>query len=496
MGDMDNRGHGEKMNYDVILINPGIESPYKVPFPPFAFLFIAPKLAEAGYRVKIFDVQIEATKTLIKLLKHTDPIWVGFTVMTGSAIKNTIKIAKIVRKYKPHTPIVFGGAHPTLLPGETLKHPLVDIVVISEGEITVVELTKALEKGADLSDAAGIGFKKDGEICITKKRDFIKDWDHVVELDWSFIDVPKYINYTGGYENLPIITSRGCPFRCAFCYNLKAHRRRWRGWSAEKTIEEIKKLLDFGINYISFQDDAFAINPERVKKIAAFLGENNIKWSLDNGLRVSLLTDELATIFKDTNCDHLAFGAESGSQKILDHIKKDITVEQILNSAKITMNHGMGAKYSWMIGIPGEREEDIWATLDIIDKINEINPYAAHFIGIFSPYPGIELVEDAINLGWQPPDSLEGWSKLREEQDLPYVKNIWFLRAISFTCYLLYATNTQSRTFSQMNPILKIPIRLLRKSAKLRWEKRFFHFPLEYKLLLTAKNLMGRLGLL
>jgi len=482
-------------NFEVILINPKLENPYNSIFPPFAYLFIAPKLIESGFRVKIFDNQIEDEYRLVDILKKSDPLWIGFTVMTGSAIKNVLKLTKIVKKYKPYTPIVFGGAHPTLLPEDTLKHPMVDIVVISEGELTTIELSEALQEKRDLTYIKGIGFKKEGKIIINEKREFIQDWDKNLYFSWDLIDFKKYINHLGKFQNLPFITSRGCPFRCSFCYNLKANYRKWRGWSAEKTIEEIKKIIDFGINYISFEDDAFDIDFKRIKLISTFLKENSIRWSLDNGLRVSLFNEEKASLFKDTNCDHLSFGAESGSQKILDYINKDITVEQIINVSEITQHFHLGAKYSWMIGFPNETKDDIWATLNLIDTINKINSRSAHFIGIFAPYPGVELVRDAEKLGWRPPHSLEEWSLLREEQNPPYIKDIWLLRAISISCYILFATETQSRTFSALNPFLKYPLTILRISAKFRWRKRFFSFPIEYKILMFSKNFLSKIGI-
>lgn len=232
-------------NYDVILIRPeiGMFKTYKTEFPPFAYLFLAPKLAENGYEVKIFDLQVENKSDLVKLLKRNSPIWVGLTTVTGPTITTGLETAKIVRSINPDIPIVWGGPHPTILPEQTAEHDLVDIVVKGEGEHTVVELTKVLEKGRDLKTVDGVVFKKGGKWHVNKDREFITNWDAEVELDWTYIDIKKYINHIDGFKNLPIITSRGCPHRCAFCWTVLGYKRKWNGWSAEVAIKKIQKIL-------------------------------------------------------------------------------------------------------------------------------------------------------------------------------------------------------------------------------------------------------------
>lgn len=480
-------------NYDVILIRPkiGMFKTYKTDFPPFAYLFLAPILAKNGYEVKVFDQQVEKKSDLVALLKKHSPLWIGLTTVTGPTITTGLETAQLVRSINPDVPIVWGGPHPTVLPEQTAKHDLVDIVVKGEGERTVVELTKVLDKGGDLETVNGIVFKKGGTVHVNKDREFITDWDSEVELDWTYIDINKYINHVGGFKNLPIITSRGCPYRCAFCWTLLGYKQNWNGWSAENTIKEIEKILSYGIDYVTFQDDNFAVNIDRLKKIAKYLQQQNIKWSADNGFRVGRHIDiDLMETLKKSNCDHVAFGAESGSQRILNFIHKGISIDQIVDSAKVTDKVGMGAKYTWMIGFPTETKEEIFMTLNLIDKIKEINPKTTHVLNIFYPYPGLALFDEAVKYGWEMPKSLEEWSVIRDDVNLSYINDMWELRSIYFSGYLAFGTVASARTYYQTSSLYELPLRVLRKTAKIRWDKRFFKYPVEYRLLMKIKNLM------
>ena len=482
-------------NYDVILVNPKFFSLYEVKFPPFAALFLSYSLKKAGCSVKIFDTQVEPDENFYKLIQLQKPLWVGFSVMTGSTITHALRLSRIIKKLSPSTKVVWGGPHPSLLPEDTLKHKLIDIVIIREGERTVVELTKVLKENTDLANVKGIGYKKNDKIILNAQREFITNWDEEVGLDWDSVDIKNYINRFGKQIHIPLITSRGCPFRCRFCWNLKANNRQWRSWSAERTITEIKRLLAYGINYITFEDDNFGVNMERVSKITDFLKKQNMIWSFE-GFRVGLrLTPELMKNLKAAGCHHICFGAECGTQKMLDYIKKDITVEQLLESAKLTGEHKIGAKYSWVVGFPKEIQEDRLKMMDLIDKLTKLNPNCAHYIGIFSPYPGSELYQETIEAGWKPPRRIEEWALFREEYDLPYIKNMWYLRSISLTCFFKFAMDSPIRPFSKSKKLYQLPVKLLKLTANLRWKHRFFSFPIEYKLLTIGRNIQDKVSL-
>lgn len=483
---------GEK-KCQIILINPSYFSHQDVPFPPFQYVFLAPRLAREGYCVRVVDLQTEPPEVLGELLGSADLIWIGFSIMTGPPIAACLNIAKTVRNRRPEIPLVWGGVHPTLLPEQTLENPYVDIVVVGEGERTVVELTHALKHGRPLEEVKGIGFKKDG-IRLTPPRGVITDWDSEVELDWSHIDYQKYIRGREGYKNIPFISSRGCLFKCGFCYNARVNNQQWRGWSVSGTIKELDKLLDMGINSVTFLDDLLTVDIERLKEIVIYLSKKGVRVSFDGGFRIdSVRHESLYKTLNDTGCRHIQFGAESGSPNILKLIKKGITVEQIIDSAKLTKKYNLGATYNWMIGFPGERQEDRQETLQIIDKITEINPNTSHVIVIYSPYPGQALYEEAIRFRWEPPKRLEDWDKPREEADYTYVNDIWHLRCIVLSCYFNFAYNVPSYDVKVNNLLFRLVANVMKVIAALRWKLKFFGLPIECMLLIRGRGILDNI---
>jgi len=483
-------------SYNVILINPYIPLPYNESYPPYGCLFIAPHLKDAGYKVRVFDAQKEKLTVLKDLIANSsDLIWIGFSVIRGPAIQSSLNISKIIKRYNPKVPLVWGGSFPTLIPKQTLENKLVDIVVMNEGEHASVELTSALSCKQDLDGIKGIGFKKDGKIILNPPRGFINDWDNEVRLGWDFIDPTKYTNYIDGKRHLEIITSRGCPFRCAFCWNITANLRKFRGWSVDRVIEELKVLERYKIEYVTFGDDYLDYtNTDRITKLSYYFKKQCIEWSIGNGLRVGNHLKKILPLLKDKNCTYVSFGTESGSQRILDYICKDVSVEQILESAELTKRYNIGARYSWMIGFPNETKEDIFKTLEMIDRIRSINKKTGHFIGIFSPEPGTPLFDEAVTkFSWVPPSNLHQWAELREELNYPYVKDMWFLRCVSFSSFLYFKMDSPISVL-KMKPLLRIPIKILIFISRLRWRYKFFKFPLEIWLALKAKNFLGRIA--
>lgn len=477
----------------IILINPLNFTHQDKPMPPFQYMFLAPRLASEGYCVKVIDLQTEPPEILGELLDSEDLIWIGFSIMTGPPIASCLNVAKTIKKYRPEIPLVWGGAHSTLLPEQTLENPCVDIVVVGEGERTVVELSHALKHGRRLEKVKGIGFKRDG-IKINPPREVITDWDSEVELDWSYIDYRKYVREREGYKNMPFISSRGCVFKCGFCYNAKVNKQQWRGWSAGGTIKELEKLLDLGINSITFMDDLLTLDIERLKEIVTHLGERNVRVGFDGGFRIdSVRHESLYKTLDRTGCRHFQYGAESGSQNILDRIKKGITLEQIIESARLTRKYNLGATYNWMIGFPGESQKDIQETLDMVDKITEINPNTSHVFALYSPYPGQALYEDAIRLRWEPPKRLEDWDKAREDADYSYVNNMWYLRCIALSCYFNFSYNVPSYDMRVNNLLLRFIASVMKIISTLRWRSKFFGFPLECMLVIKGRAIVDDL---
>lgn len=469
-----------KGNYDVVLVQPNIVSPYKVGHLPFGPLLLAPKLREAGYEVLIFDSRVDKQSKLENAVKNSDLLFVGFSVFTGPIISSALELAAKIRKLNPEIPLVWGGAHPTILPRQTIKHPLVDILVRGEGEFTLVELANALKNNANLADVQGLTYKRNGDVLSTPDRPFFKNFDENASMALDLIDLKKYIFNHDGLDTIHIITSRGCPYRCSFCWNLLFFKRLFRCWSPEKIKKEIQPFLDAGVGRIVINDN-FLGNTNRILSMGNMFKELGLAWAIEDGFRVDVHnTKELFKALKDTNCHHVSFGAESGSQRILDMISKDIKVDQILQSAKLGHEYEVGVKYAWMVGLPNETKDDVIKTVKLIDKINETAPGTPHAVSFFSPYPGSNLYQLAVDSGWKPPESFEGWAYFREEMTYPYLDDMWFYKSVMYSNFFIHAINSDNAIWKKTKGIYTIPFKFLSKTANIRWKTRRFEFPLEY----------------
>lgn len=343
---------------------------------PIGCLHVGSALKNVGFEVRIIHcTELEIDKYVNEIVK-AHPIWVGFSVMTGP---QTMHSAWMSKKIKAHSdfPIVWGGIHPSLLPGQCLQENYIDIVVIGEGEETAIELSQMLENKKSLERVLGLGYKlkQNGQLkpCVNDRRPFIENLDaDKYRLDFELLDATKYFLKagTGKYQRVfSYKTSRGCPFNCGFCYNNEFNLRRWRGKSPERVIEDISYLKKtYQIDGVKFYDDEFYVNRERALKILEGIG---IPAKTD--IRIDMITEELAARLKEFNVFDMLIGIESGSDRVLKLLNKGITVEQIKRGVEILAKYNLKVGYSAIIGIPTETEEEMNATIDLILWIHSIH---------------------------------------------------------------------------------------------------------------------------
>lgn len=220
-------------NQKILLIYPGhFNSLFsEIPLP---LLYIAWALRKKAFDVEIFDARLQDINTI----EDKNYLFVGITSMTGEMLKSAIEAAKYIRNMNPAIPIVWGGVHVSLLPEQSLKSPYVDIVVRGEGELTVQELAETLLNRENLNSIAGISFKRQGVILTNPDRKFM-DLDEIdIELPYDIIDLKQYSNV-----DFPLHTSRGCPWKCTFCYNLVFNKRKYRSKSVERVLDEIEYVV-------------------------------------------------------------------------------------------------------------------------------------------------------------------------------------------------------------------------------------------------------------
>jgi radical SAM superfamily enzyme YgiQ (UPF0313 family) len=452
---------------------------------PFGLMSIASSLRNAGYRPMVVNLNLEPIQILKNYLSNPDLLYIGFSVFTGPMIKDVLELSRKIRQVSPRVSLVWGGPHPTIMPELTAAHSLVDVVCRGEGEQSAVALAKAYSEHTDLKGIPGITFKRDGEIISTEKSVQDDRGGATFAMDLGSIDLKPYIFRNRGKKCAVFISSRGCPFRCSFCWNVSFLNRKYRGWKVETVQQELQPLLSGGVEKILLLD-SFVGPISRVRALGQFFQNQGIEWAIEDGCRVDLHgNEEFFQTVVGTGCTHITFGAESGSQRILDMMQKDITVEDILRSATARKSFPLGARYQWMVGVPGETESDVMLTVKLIDQICRINPLSGHSMDVYAPYPGNPMYNMTCEAGWHPPKDLQAWGQFRWEGEYPHHQGrTWFYKSVFYSNFFYrYKTLAKYSAYtSKAQRLFRLIRVLLHPFAAFRWTTRTFRFPLEYRL--------------
>jgi radical SAM superfamily enzyme YgiQ (UPF0313 family) len=422
---------------DVILFRPkmskGMGEPLLGSSPPLGLLFIAAPLIQNNYKVKIIDEETNFY-WLEDLNEELDDstICVGISSMTGRQISKGLKFAEIV-KDRFDIPVVWGGLHPSMLPEQTAKNNLVDIVVRGEGEEACLKIVIALKHRNSLKNIPNVWWKENGKIYSNPKDQFI-DLNSTPLLPYHLLDCEKYIRIKRDYlsnckRSFDLQTDRGCPHRCGFCYNININKCKWRAFTAPKVIEQIEYLISkFSLDGINFVSDNFFVDKKRVTEICTEIIKRKIKidWHADCRIDYFLRYDNsFIELLNKSGCKALTFGVESGSQRILNLIHKDISLDEVFKVNEKLRKLQIGVNYHFMAGFPGETKEDLLQTYKIMFRLHDEYP-RVNFFGpaIYTPYPGTSLYDKCLEMGFKPPETLRDWGKFGwdEKTCLPFIK--------------------------------------------------------------------------
>jgi anaerobic magnesium-protoporphyrin IX monomethyl ester cyclase len=466
---------------EVLLIYPG---KFHAPDPqvPLSLLHLAPPLQQAGYRVRLFDMRAED----IRELNVGNPVYVGISCMSGLQIRYGLEAARKVRSQNPKVPLVWGGVHPTLLPEQTAANPYVDVAIRGEGETVVAKLAEALAAGAPLDSVKGLTYKAGGTVHSTPDAD-LADLDRIpVELPYDLLQLDKYPSVKAG--RIHIQTSRGCPHRCGFCYNILFNRHAWRGKTADRVVDEIEFLTKRfpQAKIIDPIDDNFFVDKKRVEDICKGLISRGVKVAWRANCRFDYLSaygEAFLRLLERSGCVELDFGGETGSERLQQFICKDVTHEQILQSVENLSKWAPGIEpyASWMSGLPDETNADLSATFDLMDRMRQLNPKTQHFgIFVYTPFPSPVLNE--LPAQFKPPASLEEWGDIDVFQYKPpwhSKRQVERLRAISAVAR--YKFYPQAR-LNERGLAFKVGYGVVSRVAGYRWRHRYFGFPVDLKL--------------
>ncbi len=323
-----------------------------------------------------------------------DPDVVGISSKTQN-FPSAMRVARIAKEHNPDTLVVLGGPHATLSTGTALDCPDIDAAALGEGEMTLVELLKARERGESLSEVAGLAYREGGRKVFTRPRGNIPDLD---VLPFPAEAAPRVLR---DYESYPaeafgyVFSARGCPYSCTFCESkaIWTQTTRWR--SPENVVRELKMLMERGVRYVYFDDDTFGIKASYIEELCSLIETEcpGLRWGCE--ITVGVVKERSVEWMRRSRCVRVNIGIESGNNEILRKVKKGHVIEKAYPAVDLCREAGIEVGAFFMIGFPWETEETLRDTLTAIEKVNADNI----MLSIFTPYPGSELFQVCKDLG-------------------------------------------------------------------------------------------------
>jgi radical SAM superfamily enzyme YgiQ (UPF0313 family) len=366
------------------------------PSPPLGLAYLAAAMEKAGVEVEILDFvvfpYIEAD--FRSKLKQFNPDIVAATAVTMT-FDRAVGIIQEARRCSPGCLTVMGGPHVTFCAEESLSaYPELDLVVLGEGEETIVEIAEEAGKERNWRHIPGLVFRQGESIVSTGKRSH--------PIDVNTLELPaRHLLALGRYRALgmPIsmTTSRGCPHACIFCVGRKMVGAKVRYRDPVKVADEMETLAGYGFCQINVADDLFTANARHCLAVCdEILKRNlNVKWT--SFARVDTVSLMVLQRMKDAGCQAVSFGIESGNAQILKTIRKGITLSQVIEAVSLCNQVGLLPHGSFILGLPGETPETLKETLAFGEKLKKLGvSYGFHLL---APFPGTRVRQDCAELG-------------------------------------------------------------------------------------------------
>ncbi len=337
------------------------------------------------------------------LIKYSPDV-VGLAAAT-TKFKSALKVAELAKKINPKVKVVIGGLHSTIKPEEVAGSKSVDAAVIGEGELTFLELVAAFEQKKPLHNIKGIAFRDGENIVKTSCRPLAENLD-IFPFPGREVLIDEQKQLTK-YDI--IMCSRGCPYSCTFCNTTSIWGKKVRYHSIPAIVGQMRKIWLEEKTRVQFFDDTFTLNKEWLISLCKQIidSEFNPGWSCLT--RIDRIDEEMLDWMKKAGCKYMSIGVESGSQRVLDAIKKGITIEQINAAEKLLRKYNMKWGAFFMVGFPCETKEDMQETLKLMKTLDCTNI----IFSIFTPYPGTEAFQEVERLHLLP-ESID-WEKFSHQ---------------------------------------------------------------------------------
>ncbi len=363
---------------------------------PFEQLLVATVLKEDGHQVRFLDAAAELMPParVSALAPEYDLVVISTSTMT---LNEDAAVLAGLKARNPGLVTVAYGSHPTFMPESTLARRSIDIAVRREPTMIVRELARALAMGGDWQQIKGIAYRdEEGRVQVNPHAPFLKDMDALPNLDLDLL--PAGVDYFNPVvKRLPYVatsTSAGCPGRCTYCTAPFFHGRRLRMKSAGRVVEEVAHYVARGYKEVYFRDETFTASRRRVEDICKGILDRGLDVTWIANARVGTADRKLLRLMKRAGCHLIKVGVESGSQEVLDRVKKGIRLEDTRRLFEDMKAVGIDSHAHMMLGLPGETVESLNQSIQFAISLE---PTTVTF-GICTPYPGTPLFEQVAEI--------------------------------------------------------------------------------------------------
>jgi len=447
---------------DVLILKPGSQkkiygelSAYNLTAiePPLWSALLAGYLRKLGYAVELKDAEVEewSYEDTAKQIKEMNPLLAVISVSGSNPSASTMNmtgagdILCCLNEIAPNIKTLFHGLHPSALPERTLRESTADFVCQGEGFYTLPKVIDALKAGASNFHIDGLFYKQDGKIISNPRAPVFNNLDELPMPAWDLLPMRKYRAHNwhcfddiGNRQPYGVLyTNLGCPYNCTFCcINAIFGKPGIRHRSPQAVIEEIDFLVtEYGIRNIKIIDELFAFKEDRVIEICDLIIERKYDLNMWAYARVNSVTPKMLEKMKQAGINWVAYGFEAGTKNVLKGVNKGYNLDTLDNVVKMTYNAGLYIVANFIFGLPDDDFDSMQATFSLAQEIN------AEW-GNFYPamaYPGSKLYEEALEKGWQLPETWDGYSQY-SYQSLPLpTKHLTAGEVLAFRDYAFHA---------------------------------------------------------
>lgn len=481
---------------------------------PLSLLYASVELVKAEYDVEILDTRVTPGnwRDVLKSLINSDTLGVGISVMSGAPIHQAIEIGRIVKETNPDIPVIWGGPHATFYPESILRDEWsADYVVSGYASKTFYQLCQAIKECRKPDTIPGISWREDGEIRINGGNDLSFEYIDYREIPYHLIkSYEPYGQLDQDRRIFSMYSALGCPYQCTFCSSPTQYStvkgKKWVPLEAKEVVDHIEYLVkEYDANYIYFIDDDSFPRLDHVESIIDAISERKLPVKLGfRGARINeiiKMSDEYLTKLANAGTDIMHIGAECGSDRILKLMKKNCTVNEIIEcNQKLARHPEITAAYNFIMGVPTETYEELKSTRDLILKLVDDHPNCLIFPpNKYRPLPGTELYTVAEKeWGYSMPNTLESWSKIEVEGD---VSNKWYEKGMAEFCNLLlissYFVDNKVERLTEGNTlfyrILRLINKIYRPIARYRLKHGLTLFLIEYPVYRFMTGILSKL---